>query len=249
MGCLRNIGCLTVLAVAGAAAFYTRDLWWDRVREHHWNLPSHWHIPGIAGIPGVPGTPGSRGRGGRTAGSEPPASDSSAWEPLTAAGAARTKARIEALGSRGGPAFVVVPGGDFASYIILDRGAPIAHPPDSTRAAVIDDALHLRTVVDLRAIDRKALGPMANFLGDVEPVELVGTLDMARPGMAELQVTGLSVRGLPLPAPIIPRLMLALEQNHHQAGAADNGVLIPLPPAVGDVRAAHGRITLYKSTP
>jgi hypothetical protein len=144
---------------------------------------------------------------------------------------------------------VVVPGGDFASYLAFDRGALLPHPPDSTRAAVINDALHLKTVVDLRALDRKALGPMANFLGDSEPVELVGTLDMVRPGTAELQVTGLSIRGLPLPDPVIPRLMLALEQNHHQAGAADNGVLIPLPPAVGDVRAAHGRITLYKSTP
>ena len=226
MGCLRNIGCLTVLAAAVAVGYVTRDLWWDQLRTHHWSAP------------------------GRTAGSEPVEADSSTWVPLTAAGAARTRNRIEALGARGGPAYVSVPGGDFASYIILDRGARLPHAPDSAAAAVIGDALHLKTVVDLRSLgDRKMLGPMANFLGDVEPVELAGTLDMARPGTAEFRVTALSIRGLPLPAPIVPRLMLALERNHHQAGAADNGVLIPLPPMVGDVRAGHGRIPLYKSTP
>jgi len=230
MGCLRNIGCITVLAAGVAAGYVTRDLWWDRLRAHHWSAPGH------------------------TAGSEPAESDSSTWVPLTAAGAARTRNRIAALGARGGPAYVSVPGGDFASYIILDRGARLPHGTDSTTAsaaaAVIGDALHLKTVVDLRSLgDRKMLGPMAEFLGDVEPVELAGTLDMARPGTAEFRVTMLSIRGLALPAPIIPRLMLALEHTHHQAGAADDGVLIPLPPMVGDVRAGHGRITLYKNTP
>jgi hypothetical protein len=234
MGCLRTIGCMTVLAAAGAAAYVTRDYWIDLVPTHRWTIP---------------GRAASGHAAGRTAGSEPPPSDSSTWEPLTESGAARTRARIAALGARGGPGLVVVPGGDFASYIIFDRGVRIPHPPDSTAAAVIDGALHLRTVVDLGVLDRKGLGPAANLLGGVEPVELVGTLDMARPGMAELRVTGLSVRGLSLPAPVISRLMQGLEQNHHQAGAAENGVLIPLPPAVGDVRAANGRITLYKSTP
>lgn len=230
MGCLRNIGCLTVLVVVGAVAYVTRDQWVGLLPTHGWTIPR-------------------RAVSGHTAGSEPPAADSSAWEPLTAAGAARTRARIAALGARGGPAFVALPGGDFASYIILDQGARIPHPPDSTAAAVIDDALHVRTVMDLRTLDRKALGPAANLLGEVEPVELAGTLEMAKPGTAEFRVTGLSMRGISLPAPVIPSLMAALEQNHHQAGAAENGVLFPLPPAVGDVRAAHGRITLYKSTP
>jgi hypothetical protein len=226
MGCLRNIGCLTVLAALVAVGYVTRDLWWGQLRTHHWSSP------------------------GRTAGSEPPTSDSSAWEPLTATGAARTKARIAALGSRGGPAFVSVPGGDFASYIILDQGARLPHATDSAAAAVIGDALHLKTVVDLRSLgDRKMLGPMADLLGDVEPVELAGTLEMTRPGTVEFRVTSLSIRGLPLPSPVIPRLLLALERTHHQAGAADDGVLVPLPSVVGDVRANRGRITLYKATP
>jgi hypothetical protein len=226
MGCLRNIGCLTVLAAGVAAGYVTRDLWWDRLRAHQWTDP------------------------GRTAGTEPPESDSSAWVPLTTAGATRTRNRIEALGAKGGPGFVSVPGGDFASYIIMDRGARLPHPSNGAAAAVIGDALHLKTVVDLRSIgDRTMLGPMAGILGDVEPVELAGTLDMSKPGTAEFRVTALSIRGVPLPGAVIPRLMLALEQNHHQAGAADNGVLIPLPSMVGDVRAGHGRITLYKNTP
>jgi hypothetical protein len=229
MGCLRNIGCVTVLVAVGATAYVTRDLWWYRVHTHHWSAP------------------------GRTAGSEPPASDSSSWEPLTTAGAMRTRNRIAALGARGGPAFVSVSGGDFASYIIMDRGVRLPHATDSTTAtaaAVIGDALHLRTVVDTRTLgDRKVLGPMASMLGDVEPVELAGTLDVPHPGTAEFHVTGLAVRGLSLPDALIPRLLLALERTHHQAGVADNGVLIPLPSMVGDVRATHGRITLYKSTP
>lgn len=237
MGCFRSIGCLTVLAMVAVVGFLTRDVWWDTVRDqvrsemraHHWG-------PG-------------RSRPGRTAGSEPPASDSSAWEPLTTAGAARTKARIAALGARGGPAFVAVPGGDFASYMVLDQGVRVPNAGDSTRAAVIDDALHLRTVVDLRSLDRKGLGPVANLLGDVQPVELVGTLDMARPGVAEFRVTGLAVGGIGVPTALIPRIMLGLEGNHHQAGAADNGWLVPMAPAVGDVRASRGRVTIYRNTP
>jgi hypothetical protein len=57
------------------------------------------------------------------------------------------------------------------------------------------------------------------------------------------------VGGIGVPTALIPRIMLGLEGNHHQAGAADNGWLVPMAPAVGDVRASRGRVTIYRNTP
>ena len=69
-------------------------------------------------------------------------------------------------------------------------------------------------------------------------IELVGTIDVPRSGVGEFRATEIKVGGVALPAAVIPRIF-------HGADSATVG----LPTAVGDIRVAHGHITLYKKIP
>jgi hypothetical protein len=175
MGCLRLIGCLTVLAIGVAVGYVTRPIW--------------------------------------------RAKPASGWEPLTPHGAAVAKRAVESLEAPKGPAYVEVTGAEFAAYAL--KGAV----PESAQAAVIDDRLHVRTRADVPRMGR-------------EDVEIVGTIDVPRPGVGEWRATEIKVGDVPLPPALLSRIF-------HGADSATVG----LPAAVGDIRVARGHITLYKKTP
>jgi hypothetical protein len=84
------------------------------------------------------------------------------------------------------------------------------------------------------------------LLGDEEEVELRGTLDVPRPGLAQFHVTSFRVRDLPIPSPAIPRLVQQLQRDRPQGVSAD-AVAFPVPEYIGDARIANGRVTLYKT--
>ena len=69
-------------------------------------------------------------------------------------------------------------------------------------------------------------------------IELAGTIDVPRTGVGEFRATEIQVGHVALPQAVIPRLF-------HGADSATVG----LPTAVGDIRVAHGHITLYKKIP
>jgi hypothetical protein len=219
MGCLRTIGCLVVALMIAAVAYLTRDLW-----SSHLHLHRHERVVD-----------------GRAAATE--------WEPLTATGAERAKQRVAALGARGGPGYVSVSGGDFASYVVRVGGNESKLPVsiDSASAAVIGRELHLRTTVDLRALaGDKTLGPMARLLGDRAPVELAGTVDTPQSNggsEAAFQITGLTVNGVSLPSAVIPRVLDAIRRG------SGTTVLVRLPAPVGGINVGGGQITLYKRVP
>jgi len=228
MSCLGRLGCVTLLAAAGVGAYATRAIWWDRVPWDRLS-PRHGHA---ARVPDEP-----------------------TWAPLSRPAADRARRRIDSLALRGGPAFVDVRGAEFASYIILDRGARLPHATDSATVAVIGSALHLKTVVDLghvtttKAFD-KALAPLTDMLSGPQPIELAGTIDVLRPGTGEFHVTSVTVRDVPVPTPFIPRLLAGLSPAVPRApGIAADAILVPLPPQVGDLRVGRGHVTLYRATP
>lgn len=215
-----------MVGVVGAGAYVTRDLWWHRVRDRV--MPHAERHERVASVP----------------------ADTGRWEPLTAAGAERAKQRVAALGARGGPGYITLSGGDFASYVVRVGGSKLPMGLDSASAAVIGRELRVRTQVDLRAItDKKSLGPVGAFLGERAPIELAGIVDTPPMGAAEFQITGLSVNGVPVPSALIPKLLGAIQRDHRQAGAAADGVIVPLPAAVGGVNIGGGRVTLYKREP
>ena len=171
------------------------------------------------------------------------------WEALTPEGAERARASVQLLSRSTGPVFTNIGGADLASYIFDELSKQLPPSSQNLEAAVIDDRLHVRALVKLSDFGGSgALGPLASMLGDREPVEFGGTLDLVRPGLAQYRVKVLRLRELSVPSRMIPRLLQRVARGSRPPGLADDGLPLEVPAFVADVRIGQGRVTLYKST-
>lgn len=217
MGCLKRLGCLVVLLVAAVLAWLFRDQWMPHVRR-------------------------AMGRPVAQAAAPAPA-----WEPLTPEGAARARAAVESLGKRRGPVFANLSPGDLTAYVLEELSKQLPPSADHIEAAAFGRQLHLRAEVDIRDLgDTRALGPLADVLGDRAQVQLGGTLEVVHPGLAEYRVESLRVHDLTIPPPMIPRLLARLARAPRPSGVAADALALTVPPYIADVRIHDGKITLYK---
>jgi hypothetical protein len=182
--------------------------------------------------------------------STPPAAERATWQPLTDAGARRAKAALDTLASKSGPVFQNVAPGDASAYVFQALLGKLPGDADSAEATVIGDRLHVRAAVRVRELGGSAvLGPLAAILGERERMELGGTFHVVRPGLAEFEVREAKLRDLNIPQPMIGRLLGSLAKGARPAGLSADGLAVPTPPYLGDVRIANGRVTLYKGLP
>jgi hypothetical protein len=136
---------------------------------------------------------------------------------------------------------------DLASLIVREASRRNPLPLKNASAGVLDDRLLLRGTLDIRQLRAQgALGALGALLGDEEDVELRGTLDIVRSGLAEFRVEDFKARNLAIPRAAIPRLIAQLSRSRAE-GVADNGVPFEVPPHIGDVRISNRRVTLYKT--
>jgi hypothetical protein len=68
-----------------------------------------------------------------------------------------------------------------------------------------------------------------------------------KPGLGEFQIQGVKVGGLTIPHGMIPKLIAQMTKGARPAGLSDDGLPLPIPRYVGDIRVANGKITLYKN--
>ncbi len=173
----------------------------------------------------------------------------SAWDPLTPEGAARAKSAVATLSAKTGPVFTNVKGADLAAYVFQELSKQLPPSSQNTEAAIIGDQLCVRSSVKLADLGGAgALGPLGAMLGDREPVQFCGALELLRPGLAEYHVKELTIRELSLPSAIIPKLLRKIERGARPNGLADDALPLKVPPYIGDVRIGRGKITLYKTT-
>lgn len=223
MGCLRKIGCLAVtLALLIAALVFGTA---GRVRMRGWEIRQH------------------RSDGAPTA--------DSAWAPLTALGARQAEDQIVALGvGPSGPVFATLRPADFAAYAMLDVAGTLPPRADSARAAAAHGRLWIRTRADVaHALPDGPLSRGLALVGGRPPVELGGTVNVIRPGIAEFRVEALRIHEWSAPHMLIPAILRHVEAGRHPADVAENGLLLNLPPYVADVRMTPGKVVLYKSAP
>ena len=172
------------------------------------------------------------------------------WEPLTPEGAARARAAVQKLGGRSGPLYTSVGAGDLSAYVFEELSKQLPPSAENAEAAVIGDQLHVRASIRLRDFGgAKALGPLGDMLGDREPVQFGGTLEVIRSGLAQYRVRSLRVRELSIPSALIPRLIRSIGRGARPAGITDDALPLVIPPFIADARIANGKITLYKRTP
>jgi hypothetical protein len=220
-GCLRRVGCLVIVLLLIAAAYLYREGWLGFVR----------------------GTPAGDTRAVTKA-----ASAEGTWASLTPEGATRARTAVQSLGRRSGPVFVTLEASDVASYIFSELGQQLPASADSVQATARGDRLYLRASVPVKELGgKKALGPVGAFLGDQEPLELGGTFDVLRPGLAQFRVRELKLRELALPAPLIPRIITQIRRGTVPEGVSPDGLPLKIPDYIGDVRVSRGRVVLYKN--
>jgi hypothetical protein len=170
------------------------------------------------------------------------------WEPLTPEGAERARGAVQRLSRPAGSVFTNVGGADLAAYIFDELSKQLPPSAQQLEAAVIDDRLHVRALVNISDFGGAgALGPLAAMLGDREPVEFGGTLELVRPGLAQYRVKVLRLRELSVPSRMIPRLLQRISRGSRPPGLAEDGLPLEVPTFIADVRIGQGRVTLYKS--
>jgi hypothetical protein len=180
--------------------------------------------------------------------SETAATAGPTWEPLTDAGAERTRKALAQLGQRRGPVFANLSGGDVASYIYRALARQLPPSTDSVEAAVIGDRLYLRASVKPAELGGSAaLGPFGALLGERERVQFGGAFHVIRPGLAEYQVKEIKLRELTLPQQMIPRIIGRVGRGARPEGVAADGLPLEVPEYIADIRVANGRMTLYKA--
>lgn len=177
------------------------------------------------------------------------ASTAPVWERLTPEGAERARASVQLLSRSTGPVFTNIVGADLASYVFDELSKQLPPSAQQLEAAVIDDRLHVRALVNISDFGGAgSLGPLAAMLGDREPVEFGGTLELVRPGLAQYRVKVLRLRELSVPSRMIPRLLQRVARGARPPGLAEDGLPLEVPSHVADVRIGQGHVTLYKST-
>lgn len=222
-GCFRRLGCLVILLILGVFAWFNRDRLEATYRRY---------------------------AGG------PPSADTSAvirvtgdWEALSPAKGAVGERKVGSLSARTGPSYVNLSASEAASYILKSVVSQLPGESQQATSSVKGDRLYVRANISLKEIGgAKVLGPLGGLLGDRDTVQLGGTIRVLRAGVGEFNVKEIRVGSFPVPSAVIPRLVSRLRKGEMPAGIANDALLMKMPPYIGDVRIADGRITVYKTT-
>jgi hypothetical protein len=114
---------------------------------------------------------------------------------------------------------------------------------DSVSVELGDREVRVRAMIETAHLPARIA---AAIPGDPEPWEEVianGELTPARPGIAEWRLDRVVVRGLPLPAELVGRIL-----NRVTGQATDGRILVELPPGVSGFRVRPEGVAIYRST-
>jgi|SRR5687768_12167507 len=221
-GCFRRLGCLVLLLILAVLGWFNRDRLEALYRRY-------------AGDPRADSTI-VRTPGG--------------WEALTAEKGERGRRAVESLSSPRGPAYATLSPGEASSYIFLAVAQQLPPSSEDVTTSVKEDRLHVRANIALKDLGAaKALGPLAGMLGTRDTVELGGTMGVIRPGVGEFQVKEVRIGSFKVPAGVIPRLIKTMRRGDIPEGLAEDALPMKLPPYIGDIRIADGRIRVYRNNP
>lgn len=190
-------------------------------------------------------------------------------------GSAALDRALAPLRSRTGPAYLSLSASQIAGVLapLMQQLPPSAQ---SVQLALDGEQVLVRAAVSLR--DFAGTGTLGTVLGGVldgtDTLFIAGPVEPVRPGVAQFRVRELRLKGVDVPPRFIPPLVRTLRQQGEQrlrarrertgtsagtkadlgndidlAGLADDGLPIPLPAAVSDVRVVNGKLTLYRATP
>ncbi len=218
MGCLRGLGCLVLVALVAAAAWWFRADWLPLLHK------------------------------GSAASTVSDSASTVVWQKVTPERAAHAKAAVTRLGTRTGPVFTNLQPGELTAYVLSELSKQLPPSASHIEAAVIGRQLWVRAQVRLSDFGGAGeLGPLGSLFGDAEPVVFGGTLAIVNPGLAVYRVKELRIRDMSVPSPMIARLLRRAEHGSRPPGLADDALPMLVPDYIADVRIENGNITLYKT--
>ena len=158
---------------------------------------------------------------------------------------------IAALSAKRGPAYVSLGAGELAA--LLGNAVRLQLPKSATDVQL---ALEGRQMLIRAAIDISLLagdGTLAKVLRTVmsgrDTIQLAGSFEPVRPGLAQFHVEQLRVKGLPVPTSLIPTVLSTFRRRPHSDGVADDAIGVRVPNTIADMRVTNGRLILYKAVP
>jgi hypothetical protein len=170
------------------------------------------------------------------------------WEPINEAAADSATAALNRLSQPRGQVFQTVSARAAASYVFRQLARRPVDPSDSLEAMGNGDRISIRASMKLSELGGLGeLGPILGVTRDRERVMLAGTLRMVSPGMAEFQIQEARIRELPLPHAMVSSVVRRVERGPHPQGVDADALPLAIPPYVGDIRVARGKVTLYKT--
>ncbi|MDQ6832869.1 MAG: hypothetical protein M3008_05685 [Chloroflexota bacterium] len=177
----------------------------------------------------------------------PAVAASGQWRPVTESDGAAGARAVDSLKMVRGKVYASLTPSEAVAYLLQTTSKQL--PPNATgvEAMVSGDRLNVRAVVSLAELGgADVLGPLASMMGSRDTVQLGGTVDLIRPGMAQFHLARVQVQSFTAPKQMIPRLVSQLRKDS-PAGIAADALALPLPPYIGDIRIANGKVTLYKN--
>jgi hypothetical protein len=174
---------------------------------------------------------------------------SASWQPITSDGADRTRAALDKLSQPSGQVFQTLTASDLASYAFAQLSRRYPGAAQNIETSVSGETVAVRADVRLADLGGPgALGALGGMLKDREKVQLAGTFQVVRPGLAEFVVKDVKVRNLSVPQGMIPSLIRRLDGAARPPGLSEDALAVPIPRYGGDIRVANGKVTLYKTT-
>lgn len=243
MGCLSRVGCLVVLAGAGAVGYW---LYGDR-------LPSELSRAAGKAASKVGQAVGEKAgtRSGESSKAEPRPSVIT-WATISPTRASSTNAESDPLAPltrANGPAYINLGTGQLADVLSASLPAQLPRSATNVQIALADDQLLMRAVMDVA--DIAGDGTLGQMLGMAltgrDSLQFGGTLQPLTPGFVQYRVQSLRVKGFEVPPRLIPTVMNAVRIGARKPGLADDAFAVRLPRTIADLRIANGRLTLYKA--
>lgn len=177
----------------------------------------------------------------------PAAAAAGVWRRVTPADAPTAARAVDSLRMARGKVFANLTPAEAVAYLIQASARQLPETASDVSAMISGDELHVRAVMSVGDMGgTQVLGPLASMLSARDTVQLAGTVDLLRPGMAQFHVKEVRLRSLNVPQPVIPRIVSQIRRDS-PPGIAGDALALPLPSYIGDVRIANGKVTLYKN--
>ncbi|MDX2206948.1 MAG: hypothetical protein SFU57_04845 [Gemmatimonadales bacterium] len=149
--------------------------------------------------------------------------------------------KVVALTRAGGDS-VLLNASELASLIVSGSSLLGVDGLDSIAVELGDRSIRVRSMVATAKLPERYRRLIPGTPSDFEEVIVVGDLTPARPGVAEWRFDRVMVRGLPLPADLVARVV-----GQATGTASDGRLEIALPPDVAGFRVRPEGVAIYRS--